>query len=234
MTAALFGDQDVNTPAEQQARLTRRLALGGALQLIRQRNDWNVNEAATRAGLAPMTYRRAEDGLAIRERSLTALDHLLDMPVGTVKRALADDLLMVDVVKLAGVDVRHVAADNAGEFLDEFAEQTRTNSPRQGREVLPRVVAARPWPAVDEATNRALAAFAHHVPATQPTDLEVVNRLLEQLARSSVQTEPIRELLRAAHRAVPDLIAAQLREAERDLAPTLDDVRDDPDVRCAQ
>lgn len=227
MTTTLFADDDVTHASDDPGvrRATRRLALGGALQLIRARQGWNVNEAASRASIAPMTWRRLEDGMPVRERSHAALDQILGLPFGTVKRALNDDLLMVEIVKLAGIDTRHVVAHNAFEFLQGFGEQTRTDSPRQVRaaavgQARMQMPPAAPvaWPAIDEATRRALEAVSLHVPTVKPTDLELVNRVVEQLTRTTTQTPAIRELIQAAARAVPDLIAQQLAEAERDLA----------------
>lgn len=221
MTTTLFDNPDVTHAADHEAqRAVRRLALGGVLQLIRARNKWKVADAASRASIASMTWRRVEDGMPVRERSHAALDRVLDLPFGSVKRALNDDLLMVDIVRLAGVDTRHVAMDNAAEFLRRFAEQMRTGSPRQERTALP-AAPTRPtseWPAIDEATRLALQAFSMHVPTVKPTDLELVNRVVEQLTRSTVQSPAVRELIQAAARAVPDLIAQQLDEAARDLA----------------
>lgn len=226
MTTALFDNPDVTHAADHEAqRAVRRLALGGVLQLIRARNKWKVADAASHASIASMTWRRVEDGMPVRERSHAALDRLLDLPFGSVKRALNDDLLMVDIVRLAGVDARHVAADNAADFLARFADQMRTGSPRQERTAAPPAAPTRPaseWPAIDEATRLALQAFSMHVPTVKPTDLELVNRVVEQLTRSTVQSPAVRELIQAAARAVPDLIAQQLNEAVRDLADSAD------------
>lgn len=231
MTNTLFKDDDVTHASDDPGvqRAIRRLALGGVLQLLRVRRGWKVNEAASRASIAPMTWRRLEDGMPVRQRSHAALDQLLDLPFGSIKRALNDNLLMVDIVKLVGVDTRHVAADSAADFLREFGEQTRTDSPRQVRAAgqvrmqMP-PVAPTPWPVVDEATRLALQALSTHVPTMKPTDLELVNRVVEQLTRSVVRQSPaVQELIQAAARAVPDLIAHQLHEAERDLAAEQDE-----------
>jgi hypothetical protein len=159
-----------------------------------------VAEAAERAGIAPMTWRRVEDGLVVRDRSHVALDRLLECPPGTVKRALADDMLMVELVKRrAGVDARGVAEDNAAEWLDRFAMQTRTGSPRQLR-----LIHGDRSPAVV-------------VPgARRPSSLELVNRVVEQLSRAEDLTPAMRDLVRAIASALPDL--AQRAAAEQDAA----------------
>lgn len=232
MTSSLFDDPGMTHRGEDPVdhRAVRRLALGGALQLVRTRNGWNVTQAASHAGLAPMTVRRVEDGLPVRERSYAALDRLLDLSFGTVKRALADDMLMVEVVKLAGVDTRRVAADNAAEFLAEFGEQTRTDSPRQnrvlGHQWSDRSAARRPgpWPAVDDATRRALAEMSQHVPPNRPTDLQLVQQMVDQLTRQPV-TPAIDELVQVALKAMPDLIARQLEQAEEDIRAARDNLQ---------
>jgi len=202
-----FDELAVNRDREEDNRRTRRLALGGALQLVRASNGWTVLDAAHHAKLAPMTVRRIEDGLPVRDRSYAALDGLLGLVPGTVKRALADDRVMTGLIKTAtGQDVTVVGG------LAPFADQTRTNSPRQQRE-------SSRWPAVGPETSRALAMAASHVPTEQPTVLEMVNRVLERLAREQTQTPAIRELVRAAAAAVPDLIARQLDECEREMDP---------------
>lgn len=233
MSTTLFDDPGMTHHHDQNARRhARRLALGGALQLIRTRNGWSVNDAAEAAKIAPMTWRRMEDGLDVRERSHAALDVLLDLPFGTVKRALADDLLMVEIVKMAGVDVRHVASDNAAEFLATFAEQTRTGSPRQVRATHHRAVADavgvqdRADPiharratagACDEQLLDALAALSQHVPRVQPTPMELATNLVETLAALNV-TPAIEEAVQAVLRAMPDLIGTALRTASLDIA----------------
>lgn len=230
----LFGDPEEMTHDEDPAvrRTVRMLALGGALQLVRVRNGLNVNEAAAHANLAPMTLRRIEDGLPVREKSHAALDKFLDLAVGTVKRALADDMAMIELLRLTGVDTRHVHVDNAAEFLAAFADQLRTDSPRQQRVLgpvrsgpvrsgLPGHGPVSAWPPVDDATRQALYALSQHVPA-QPTDLQLVQSMLDQLTRTA-PTPAIKDLIEAALRAMPDLIARQLEQAEREIRAEAED-----------
>lgn len=196
MNLARIGEQPVNRPPAEDARDVRLLALGGVLQLTRSRHQWTVAEAAAEAQIAPMTWRRVEEGLVVRERTHSALDRMFGLSPGTVKRALADDLVMVDVVKLAGVDARHVAADNAGGFLEDFAAQTLAHTPRQDRQ--------------EGARLKVVGGGAHRELRPPATDLELVNRVVEQLARSRVQTPAVRKLIDAAAAAVPDLVAAAI------------------------
>lgn len=203
----LFGDTNVSPPDEDTRPELRARALGGVLAILRARNGWSVEAAAAHAGLSHMTVRRLEEGRPVRSKSLAAVDRLLERTVGTVHRALNDDDLMVDLVRaVAGVvDDEHVGP---AAFLARFAEQTGP----QHRAVRT------DWPEVEDATRRALALASMHVPSVRPTDLEVVNRMIERLAPAASTTESIRDLVQAAARAIPDLIARQLDDAEHDLA----------------
>lgn len=193
-----------------------RLALGGAVQVLRARRGWKVADAAVAVGLAPMTWRRIESGQQVRPRSYLALDTLFEVDPGTVTRALRDDVLMVELIRVAGVDTRHVAPDNAGEFLDTFVRQTAPTAP-----VLPS------QPVVTPQTMRALAAAADHVPSVRPTNLELTHRLIEQLLATAVPTPAVKALLKTAMEAVPDLMAAQLRDVEVDCGGTRETSTDD-------
>ena len=223
--ATLLDDLDTDRgPDPAERRAVRRRVLAGILQSVRVARGWSVNDAASQAHLAPMTWRRAEEGLEVRRRSLAALDRLLGEQPGTTQRAIDDDLTMLDLVRRRGIDVSGVAPADAANFLDQLAERFRTGT----------VVAHHPtpgarWPAVGDSIRRALEAAAQHVPAVQPTDLQLVNRLIEQLTRSAVKTPAVRDLIAAAARAVPDLIASELADCERDLANSKD--RDDAPAR---
>lgn len=223
---SLFDEPDADTrPDPAERRAVRRQVLAWVLRTIRARRGWNVNDAASAAGIAPMTWRRLEDALDVRTRTLTALDTLLGQPFGTVRLALDDDATMVAVAGLAEGKVSSVQMDDAAGYLDELAERYRSGASHtvtvSGRATV-NPPPPRAWPAVDDATRQALAAAALHVPAVRPTDLELVNRLVEQLTRSTVQTSAVRALIQAAAAAVPDLIAQQLAEAERALADSTD------------
>lgn len=181
------------------ARTVRAVALGGALTLFRQARGWSVNDAAREADLAPMTWRRIENGQTVRDNSLVAVDTLLGLEQGTTRRALADDRLMRGVIQAAtGQDV------TAAGGLASFAEQTRTRSPQQERDL-------------DSALERGLAmqrratnAILRTMP--EPTTGELVAGLLARLARLPRQTRETQALVRALSAAGPDLIAGHLVE----------------------
>lgn len=219
MTTTLFDtDHDTDRPDPEQRRAVRRLALGGILQQIRARNVWSVNDAASHASIAPMTWRRMEDGLDVRQRTHVAVDRLLDLPFGTVKRALSDDRAMVELVMAHGgavIDARN-AHDAAG-LLDEFAERTLTGSPRQAREGS----LTQKWTLGPQATTQhieqALAALSQHTPANHPTNLELATQLVERLA-ALPPTTAIDSAVHAILKAMPDLIARTCADAEQDIA----------------
>jgi len=200
----LFDDHDTANLTAAERRTIRRRALGGALAFVRTGRRWTVNDAASAAGLAPMTWRRLEDGLEVRQRSHSAVDNLLGLPFGTVKRALADDVLMVDLVAATGAVERATVPDHeAGTFLASYADRVTTGTVR----------APRPWPVVDDETRRSLLALSMHVPATRPTPLDSVTRMVEVLAPLAARSEAIAEAVRAAAAAIPDVIAHQVVEA---------------------
>lgn len=200
MTETLFDSISVN---HDEALVVRRRALGGAVQTLRARQGWKVADAAVAAHIAPMTYRRIEDGMTVREKSYLAVDVLFDVAPGTVKRALRDDTLMVEIVGRAGVDVRHVTPDRAARFLDSFARQTTTGET--------------PQPAVTPDMAEALRLASQHVPAATPTNLALAHRLVEQLLDTTRPTPATKALLKAALEAMPDLIAEQLHDCEDDV-----------------
>lgn len=129
MKTTLFDDDDMaQRPDPAERRAVRRLVLAGMLQSVRARNGWSVNDAASRAGIAPMTWRRLEDGLDVRRRSHTAVDGLLEQPFGTVTRALNDDLVMVELLRVDREDVDAVEPETAASYLDALAERHRSGS----------------------------------------------------------------------------------------------------------
>jgi hypothetical protein len=119
----------------------RAAALGGILQIVRARRGWKILTAATETGIAPMTWRRLESGLPVRERSLAALDPLLDCSPGMVKRTLGDDALMLQLIAWAGVDTSDVPPEAAAEFVATFAAQSLSGTsplahhPRPGSDI---------------------------------------------------------------------------------------------------
>lgn len=209
-TQTLFDDPTAEQgPDPAVRRAVRRAVLGGVLQLVRGTRGWAVNDAASHAGIAPMTWRRLEEGLDVRRRSLAALDHLLGEPVGGVQRALDDDLVMLALAGRYGVDVNAVGPADAADCLNHLAERFRT-----GSSSTPRPAGER-WPAVEDAHRQALDAMAHHVPALSPTPLDHARSLIRALDGTEVPA--LQELCRVACRALPDLMALELRQAEADL-----------------
>lgn len=153
-------------PDPRERARVRRTVLGGVLHVVRVRRGWSVNDAAAAATLAPMTLRRVESGLAVRRRSLAALDGMLDQPAGTVERALADDVAMLALARLV-VDERPDDPADVGALLDQLAERFRsgtiTSRPSPTLPVVSELVAAAalldrlvqhpPTPAIDHAID---------------------------------------------------------------------------------
>jgi len=101
------------------------IALGGILQTIRAQRGQSVeNMAVADLHIGHMTLRRLEAGHPVRQKTYAAVDTLLDVPVGTVKRALNDDLAMVELIAKAGVDTSAVTPATAAAFVRTFAAQT--------------------------------------------------------------------------------------------------------------
>lgn len=170
---SMIGDGDAGKRAT-----VRRQALGGALRLLRSHRRWSVQDAAAATGIAPMTWRRVEHGLDVRERTHTALDGLLGRGPGVVARALADDVLMVELVGALGVVVVDGVEDrDAAAFLATFVARLAAGG-----------VDTRPMVRVDGMT-----------------ELELATRLVESLRTGPPLTERTDALIRAALQAMPDL-----------------------------
>lgn len=212
---SLFDDPDVTTrPDPAERRAVRRHVLGGILQVIRARRAWSVNDGASHAGIAPMTWRRVEEGLDVRQRTLTALDGLLGQPFGTVRRALDDDLAMVQLVRFADIDTEGVdVADPAG-FLAALAERFRSGT---APAVLASDVTAhsRPRDRAIERHSRAvspetLASLAGIVPPM--SDLTRAAELVERITRRTL-TPALENAVAAILAAMPDLVTDRIQDS---------------------
>lgn len=220
MTASLFDDHEpqdeTHKPDPEMSRAVRQLALGGALQMIRAKNVWSVSDAASKASIAPMTWRRMEDGLDVRQRTHVAIDRLLELPFGSVKRALADDFLMVQVLGATGVETSYVSEATAPQFLASFADRTRAVNSRPVREPfwITRLT-SNPQQSNSD-LEKALAALAHHVPPVAPSNLELATQLVERLTALQ-PTAAIDDAVHAILKAMPDLIARTCVDAQNDI-----------------
>jgi len=234
MTTTLFDDhENDHRPDPEQRRAARQLALGGVLQYLRAKNVWSVNDAASHAGIAPMTWRRLEDGLDVRQRTHVAIDKLLHAPFGTVKRALGDDWLMYHFLRDHGPEL-HLISDlddvtpaNVADFLLHFAEDVRGMSPRQSANpsmtskwTLGPKATLKHVDATRQEVETALAALSQHIPAGRPTNLELATQLVERMT-ALPPTAAIDEAVHAILKAMPDLIARTCVEAEQDIADDL-------------
>lgn len=222
MTEALFDNPTVYTEDRQRATL-RAFALGGVLQVLRAGKGWSVEQAAVHANLGHMTWRRMEDGYSVRNKTYAAVDSLFELPFGTTKRALADDLLMVQLIARVGVDTSEVTTASASGFVDRFAQQTLSNAARK-------TVAARtgrgpdrtgrPGPAdrtgpdeLGQLRDAVHAASAARALATPPvSDLEAMAQMIDRLTRRTM-TPRLESAVRAMLDAMPELIAVQVEQA---------------------
>ncbi len=210
----LFDDHDVDRrPDPAERRAVRRHVLAGIVQALRRRHNWTVNDAASAASIAPMTWRRLEDGLDVRQRTLTALDSLLGQQFGTVRRALDDDLVMLELAQLADVDVAGVKPDGVSVYLDDLAERFRTGSP------APSSARAHARTATGHGTanlalsasavGRAVDAARAAMPAT--SDLTRAAELVDLISKRSM-TPALQLAVKAILAAMPDLVSvADLR-----------------------
>lgn len=239
MTSTLF-DHDMDHRHQAAERRTiRRLVLAGVLQGVRGRRDWSVNDAASAASIAPMTWRRLEDGLDVRRRSLTAVDGLLGLPFGTTSRALDDDELMVDLLRRIG---QHPPAELAADdYLGALADRARSAAaPRRtytiGQEHLTDVrTTPTTYSAVLDpqtmaglaATREALAAAVDAV-RLPISDITRAAELAVSMHRRAV-TPAIERAVRALLDALPDLVTADLTDSIR-AADLLVAIPDYPDA----
>lgn len=199
---ALFGESGVDREAAEQAAANRMHALGGLLATYRTRKGLSVERAAVEAGLGHMTWRRAEDGAPVRRKTYAALDTVLGVPVGTVQRALNDDLLMVDLMMTTGEPVSSGTPDAAA-TVAQFAHQTNPRAPRTvygtGHATLN----------VDQKKLEASLATLRTPLGAVGTDSQVAIHLVERLA-AHTQTPAISGAIKAILEALPDLVARQI------------------------
>lgn len=232
----LFGETVSARQVERDTRTRRVYALAGLLQTVRAQHGWSVETAAVHAGIGHMTWRRAEQGVPGRIKTYAALDRLFDLPPGTVNRATRNDEMLVELAQHLGVDTTRAKNVTATDWVEKFAEQSAARLPAgrvatraQSTEDTPtitrgsgvtaaiRLGATGGGEVIDEATRRALTTLALHVPKAAPTDLELATQLVERMTHRA-PTEAINSAVDAILRAMPDLIARQLHDAEEELA----------------
>lgn len=180
----------------------RAFALGGVLQILRASKGWSVEQAAVHAGLGHMTWRRMEDGFSVRAKTYAAVDQLFELPFGTVKRALNDDLLMVQLIARVGVETKDVTTATAPDFVERFAKQTLSKTAKS-------TVQARAGFA-GSPTRRPVEAPVAARPAAV-SDLELAAQLLDRVTRREL-TPRLETAVRALLDAMPDLIAHNAAE----------------------
>lgn len=96
----------------------RRAVLGHLLEAARVSGGWRIKDAKAAAGIAPMTWRRLENGDPVRHKSVAAAAEVLGVSTWTLVTALADDAAMSRLVEACrgnGVVVDDSAAEDATE-----------------------------------------------------------------------------------------------------------------------
>lgn len=250
---SLFDDHDMTTgPDLVKRQAVRRQVLGGILQVIRARNSWSVSDAAAAASIAPMTWRRLEEGLDVRQRTLTALDGLLGQPFGTVRRALDDDGVMTNLVGLTELDTPPVDPADVEGFLDELAERFRTGSVRHvttratvaaGASAFARAMQNRGAASANlggltasagglspEREREMLAQLAAASVANYPSAITLAAQLVDRITRETM-TPAIENAVAAILAAMPDLVA---RGTLHDAVPAVDVLSQSPNKTLHQ
>lgn len=208
MTQLRIDDQDMDhRPDPTERRTVRRLVLAGVLQGYRNGNGWSVNDAASKASMAPMTWRRLEEGLDVRRRAQSSVDSLLGLPFGTIARALNDDALMIELVMSHGNDVVDARkAKDPASFLDMLAERARSGSApvHHYRTITDHA------PAVDSVTASVSRVSAQVTPPI--SDLTRAAQLVDQITRRTL-TPALENAVAAILAAMPDLITPNIHDA---------------------
>lgn len=106
----------------EEAEALRRCALGSFLRHWRAAQDLSVEAMAERAGLGHMTWRRLEDGHAVRAQTYITVETVTGLPAGLVSRALRDDAALIEVAQQLGIEVSTDQSPEA--FLRSFALPT--------------------------------------------------------------------------------------------------------------
>lgn len=83
----------------------RRCALGAVLRHWRASKGLSVEAMAEHAGLSHMTWRRLEDGHAVRPLTYRTVEQAADVPAGLVVRALKDDEALIELAEKLGIEV---------------------------------------------------------------------------------------------------------------------------------
>lgn len=113
-------DPPPSPPLDARARESaRRRALGAVVRSFRRARGWSVRDAAADAGVAPMTWRRVEQGLEVRACTLARLDRALSRPAGDVASALEDDVAATGLAAVAGL--RPALGEAPPAFVDRLA-----------------------------------------------------------------------------------------------------------------
>jgi transcriptional regulator with XRE-family HTH domain len=195
MDGTLF-DQDVDRPDPEIRSAVRRAVLGGVVKVWRTRKGWSVNDSAAASGMAPMTWRRVEQGMTVRRHAETQIDKLLGQPFGTIRRALDDDPAMVS---LSGIAVDAGVVDDPAAYLDELAERFRSGTVPNGI-----TAATRP-------PSRPIVPAVPVVSAANTADVVLASELVAHMVRGPL-TEAMTNAIASVLAALPDMLTASAED----------------------
>lgn len=225
-TTPLFGQPSVYN---RNVDVLRRLAVGGVLQIKRAAEGWSVEQAAVHAGIGHMTWRRIEDGYAVRNKTYASVDQLLGLSIGAVKRALGDDLLVAALARdVAGEDISEVTPQTAPDWVERFAKSTLSTAAKatigaRTSVALHPARATAAAPAVNLSGMGSLTVGGQ--PRPESPDVVLAAELLDRFTRRTL-TPSMERAMRALLDAMPDLLRPQ---GDGDAEPH----HDDDDTRMA-
>lgn len=84
--------------------MTRQLdALGEQVKTARTKKGWSKEEAARRADISAITWKRVEDGLKVHDSKLAAVLRVLDEPEGVAVEPVGEDFVQFEISGSFGV-----------------------------------------------------------------------------------------------------------------------------------
>lgn len=106
--------------------------MGAIVRVARGKQGWSVEDAAQKANLGHMTWRRVEDGHQVRGKTYAALDDIFSLPTGITSRAIADDEQVVELARRIGIDTEAVdgGEQSAYDFMMAMARVGTTGAAR--------------------------------------------------------------------------------------------------------
>lgn len=120
---------------EQDSRGQFEREFGEVIKRERARRGWSAEDAARRAGVAPKTWQRLEDGKPVRNKTFESVDGLFGLPPGTAVRVWQDGVAGVLEVALERAQ-RNEHVTNAARFAVGYRERRGPLTEAPDRDVL--------------------------------------------------------------------------------------------------